>query len=422
MNRRMGSSVRNPPLRATLGTALGVVLILGTFLAIPRPALAERPDTSRSDPEPTPATSSATQGIQASSVPMRGSPGTAPKSPTAAVGNPTTPAPALKGKVLGIAFVGRMVADLDKSIPFYATLGFTRDPSVDSSWRRDDELNHLYGIKGARVRSAKMTINSNVSGKPFSVYLYELRGIKRTRLGGYTPWEPGASHFGIVVPDAQLVWSKLRADGVLQARSWGGELIPFPGQTQGSLAYMTDPDGLDIELINQRPATPAQDGRPARPAIPPGLSHVGLVVLDSEKETAFYGTLLGGQLAETSSPWLQGDFYDSAVGGHGNILRFHNESFAEAADPGSRMHFELVEFQNRKKAVASYRISDISVGYVGFEVQNIDALLARVKGAGAQVVSGGGVVTLKDGSRAVLVRDPDVGGFIELFEPASRGR
>jgi catechol 2,3-dioxygenase-like lactoylglutathione lyase family enzyme len=352
---------------------------------------------------------------------MRASPGTAPKA-AAAAGNPTMPAPALKGKVLGIAFVGRMVGDLDKSIPFYETLGFTRDPSIDPSWRRDDAQNQLFGIKGARIRSARLTINSNVSGKPFAVYLYELQGIKRANLAGYTPWEPGASHFGVVVPDAQLVWSRLKASGTLRARSWGGELIPFPGQTKGSLAYLTDPDGLDIELINQRPATPAQDGRPARPAIPPGLSHVGLVVLESDKETAFYGNLLGGQLAETSSPWLQGDFYDSAVGGHGNILRFHNESFAEAADPGSLMHFELVEFQNRKKAVAAYRISDISVGYVGFEVQGIDALLSRVKGAGAQAVSDGGIVTLKDGSRAVLVRDPDVGGFIELFEPASRGR
>ena len=452
MNKRMGSSARNASLcitrhllrhgvraphwsfarwfaqlpgaalSATRSTLLTGALIGATFLATPKPALAERPDTSRSDPEPTPAPSSAAQGIQAAPAPMRASPSSAPKPSAAAAGNPTTPAPALKGKVLGIAFVGRMVADLEKSIPFYETLGFTRDPSTDSSWRRDDGLNHLYGIKGARVRSARMTINSNVSGKPFAVYLHELRGIKRTKLGGYTPWEPGASHFGIVVPDAQLVWSQLKASGMLRARSWGGELIPFPGQTQGSLAYMTDPDGLDIELINQRPATPAQDGRPARPAIPPGLSHVGLVVLDSDKETVFYGNLLGGRLADTSSPWLQGDFYDSAVGGHGNILRFHNESFAEAADPGSLMHFELVEFQNRKKAVASYRISDIGVGYVGFEVQNIDALLTRVKGAGAQVVSDGGVVTLKDGSRAVLVRDPDVGGFIELFEPASRGR
>jgi catechol 2,3-dioxygenase-like lactoylglutathione lyase family enzyme len=324
------------------------------------------------------------------------------------------------GKVLGIAFVGRMVADLDKSVSFYEAIGLTRDPSIDSSWRRDEALNHLFGIKGARFRTAKMTVNSNVSGKPFAVYLHELKGIKRITVGGYMPWEPGASHFGLVVPDAQLVWSQLKAGGMLHARSWGGELIPFPGQTKGALAYLTDPDGLDIELINQRPATPARAGQPARQAIPPGLSHAGLVILDSDKAKAFYGNLLGGQLVETNSPWLQGDFYDSAVGGHGNILRFFNESFAEAADPHSFMHFELVEFQNRKKPVASYRISDITVGYVGFEVRGVDALLSRAEGAGVSVVSRGGVVTLDDRSRAVLVRDPDVGGFIELFEPAGR--
>lgn len=241
------------------------------------------------------------------------------------------------GKVLGIAFVGRMVADLDKSVPFYEAIGLTRDPSVDSSWRRDDALNRLFGIKGA-------------------------------------------------------------------------------------LAYMTDPDGLDIELINQRPASPAQNGRPARPAIPPGLSHAGLVILDADKAKAFYGDLLGGQLVETNSPWMHGDFTDSAVGGHGNILRFLNESFAEAADPQTRMHFELVEYQNRKKPVAVYSISDIAVGYVGFEVSGVDALLARVREAGARVVSHGGVVKLDDKTRAVLVRDPDVGGFVELFEPVGRER
>jgi catechol 2,3-dioxygenase-like lactoylglutathione lyase family enzyme len=326
------------------------------------------------------------------------------------------------GKVLGIAFVGRMVADLDKSVPFYEAIGLIRDPSVDSSWQRDEALNHLFGIKGARSRTAKLTVNSNISGKPFAIYLHEIKGIKRITVGGYPPWEPGASHFGLVVPDAALVWSQLKAQGMLRARSWGGELIPFPGETQGALAYMTDPDGLDIELINQRPAAPAQNGRPARPAIPPGLSHAGLVILDADKAKAFYGDLLGGQLVETNSPWMQGDFTDSAVGGHGNILRFFNESFAEAADPQASMHFELVEYQNRKKAVAAYGISDIAVGYVGLEVNGIDALLSRAREAGARVMSQRGVVKLDDKTRAVLVRDPDVGGFVELFEPASSTR
>ncbi len=96
---------------------------------------------------------------------------------------------------------------------------------------------------------------------------------------------------------------------------------------------MTDPDGLDIELIDARPAQPAENGRPARPAMLPGLTHAGLIVLDSDKAKAFYGTLFGGHLRSTEAPWLKGDFYDSAVGGHGNILRFFNESYSEAGSP-----------------------------------------------------------------------------------------
>ena len=319
-------------------------------------------------------------------------------------------------RVVGIAFVGRMVADLDKSVTFYKALGFNQDPAADPAWRRDDVVERLYGVKGVQTRMAKMFINSNVSGQKFVVYLRELKGIKRKNLAGYTAWEPGASHFGLIVPDAALTWSQLQTNGMLRARSWGGQLIAPPGQTKGMLAYLTDPDGLDIELIDQRPAAPAENGRPARAALPPGVSHVGLVVLDSDKARAFYGDLLGGQLLQSDSPWLQGDFYDSAVGGHGNVLRFFNYSFAEAAAPNSRMNLELVEYQNRKKPVAPYRITDIGVGYVGFEVVGLDAMLARVTAAGAKAVGYGGIVTMKSGTREVMVRDPDVGGFVLLFE------
>jgi catechol 2,3-dioxygenase-like lactoylglutathione lyase family enzyme len=321
-----------------------------------------------------------------------------------------------QGHVVGIAFVGRMVADLDKSVAFYKAIGFSQDPAANPAWRKDEVVEHLYGVKGVETRMAKMFINSESSGQRFVVYLRELRDIKRKNLAGYTAWEPGASHFGLVVPDAQLLWSQLKTNGMLRARSWGGQLIAPPGQTQGVLAYLTDPDGLDIEIINQRPAAPAENGRPVRLAMLPGVNHVGLVVLDSDKARAFYGDLLGGQLQTPEAPWLKGDFYDSAVGGHGNILRLYNHSFAQASAPNSRLNFELVEYQNRKKPVAAYGITDIGVGYVGFEVEGLDAFLARVKAAGAKVVSDSGVVTMRSGTREVMVRDPDVGGFVELVE------
>jgi catechol 2,3-dioxygenase-like lactoylglutathione lyase family enzyme len=314
---------------------------------------------------------------------------------------------AAPGRVVGIAGIGRMVSSLDASVRFYEAIGFTRDASVDASWRDDAALDRLYGIKRARSRVARMVLASSVSGQPLVLYLREFKGIRRRNMASHTAWEPGASHFGMVVPDAAATWVQLKAAGLLRARSWGGALIPLPGQTQGVLAYMTDPDGLDIEVIDPHVASPPR---------PPGLHHVGLVVLDSDKARAFYGDVLGGILKTSDAPWMSGDFTDSVVGGHGNVLRFYNEGFAEAHAPASSMNLELVEFQNRKKPVDAYGIADIGVGYLGLQVEGLEALLARAQAAGARVVSTRGIVTLGDGSRAVLIRDPDVGGFIELFE------
>jgi catechol 2,3-dioxygenase-like lactoylglutathione lyase family enzyme len=333
-------------------------------------------------------------------------------SATALAATPTDP----EGKVIGLAFVGRMVSDLDRSVAFYKALGFSQDPAANPAWRRDEVVERLYGIKHVETRMAKMFVINASTGQHFVVYLRELRGLQRRNQSDHTAWDPGVSHFGLIVADAQQTWSQLQAAGLLHARSWGGKLIAPPGQTKGMLAYLTDPDGLDIELIDQRPAVAAENGRPARAALLPGVNHAGLVVLDSDKARAFYGDLLGGHLLTTEAPWLQGDFYDSAVGGHGNILRFFNEVFTDASAPTSHLNFELVEFQNRKTPVVARNITDIGVGYVGFEVRGLDAFLKRVQAAGGRTISNSGIVTMSSGTREVMVRDPDVGGFVELFE------
>ena len=324
------------------------------------------------------------------------------------------PAPA-QGKVVGLAFVGRTVGDLDRSVAYYEAIGFKQDPAANSDWRRDEVVEGLYGASGFTTRMAKMYVDNKASGARFVVYLRQLKGLKQKNMSNHTAWEPGATHFGIAVPDARALWGQLQASGHLRARSWGGKLIFPPGQTQGALAYATDPDGLDVEIFDQRPALPPIDGRP-RPALLPGVSHVGVVTLDIAKARGFYEGLLGGQATSKESPWVQGDFYDSATGGHGNILRFCFLSFPEAAAPASRLNFELVEYQNRKKPIEPHNITDIGVAYVGFEVQGLDAFLARAIAAGAKPVSTSGIMTMRSGTREIMVRDPDVGGFVLLYE------
>ena len=332
-----------------------------------------------------------------------------------------TPTPQAAWQGTRLAFVGRMVKDLDRSVAFYKMLGFTQDPLAKPVWRTDPVVEGLYGTHGFTTRMAKMYVVNADSGQHFVVYLREVKGIKRTDRSHHTAWDPGVTHFGLVVPDADQLWANLSAAGLLHARSWGGKLIAPPGQTKGMLAYLTDPDGLDIEVINQRPAMPAQNGRPAQPGWLPGVNHLGVVILDSNKAKAFYAGTLGGAWPTTPSPWLKGDFYDSAVGGHGNVLRFFNVNFPEEIAPNLTMHLELVEFQNRKRAPQRPRITDIGVGYIGLQVPNLDQALSQVLAAGATQVSRPGIVTMRSGTREVMVRDPDTGVFLELLaQPAAR--
>ena len=102
-------------------------------------------------------------------------------------------AQAATAHVVGIAFVGRTVSDLDKSVAFYKALGFKQDLRANPEWRTDEVTERMYGVpKGTQTRMAKMLMNSNVSGKDFAVYLREFKGIKQKHLGGYTTWEPAA--------------------------------------------------------------------------------------------------------------------------------------------------------------------------------------------------------------------------------------
>ncbi len=331
-------------------------------------------------------------------------------------GETSSVAKAEKGKVIGLAFDARVVSNLDRSVAFYKALGFTALPGVNSEWRVAPVMNRLHSTVGAESRMAKLAINTNISGKPFTLYLRQYRGIPQKNWSHLRVWNPPSSHIDLTVPDADALWARLKFAHMLWPLTWGGALIPLPGETKGSMGYIVDPDGMDVEIVNQSAARPPAGGRPGSPANPPGLNHLGLVVISTDQAKAFYGGLLGEQFPDEPYKWLSGDFMDAAVGGHGNILRITYGTWPEAADPSARMRYEIIEYKNQGKTIAPFRMSDVAANSIGLQVEGLDALLARLKAAGPPVYSTGGIVRLSDGTRAVVVRDPDTHAFIELFE------
>lgn len=324
-----------------------------------------------------------------------------------------------KGHVLGVEFVDRMVSNLDTSVKFYKLLGFTEVPGVNPAWHVDKVFNQIYGIRGIESRMAKLQIDSNLGEHtPFTLYLREFRGISRRDAARGKPWYPAQTHFDLTVPDADALWSTLQANHMLWSETWGGKLIAAPGQTKGGIAYITDPDGMDVEIAGASPAVPAAGGRPARAANEPGFNHVGLVIVNLDKAEGYYGALLGAQVPPVGN-WIAGDFLDSAVGAHGNVMRIINTMMPLANDRDALMRFEMVQYENRSRPLQPYKITDIGVAVVGFEVSDIDDFVARLKGAGIHMVSDG-IITMSTGYRVSLFRDPDVGMFTEFYEPPAK--
>jgi catechol 2,3-dioxygenase-like lactoylglutathione lyase family enzyme len=324
------------------------------------------------------------------------------------------PQTSTSGKVLGLAFECVQVSNLERSVAYYIVLGFTVSGDANPPWVKNEAANRLYGTPGAMSRTATLSINSTGSGKPFVLYLREYRDFKRGSRADFPARNPSSSHIGLMVPDADTLWAQLKSAGLLRALSWDAKLVRMPGQTSGGIAYVMDPDGFDIEIIGVRPAAAAGVQKvPARSS----LHHLGLSVLNSGKSKDFYGGLLGAKFPDALPNWVSGDMYDAAVGGHGYVIRLINGVFPEAAAPQTEMRFELVEYQKPDiEKIPDYRYSDVAVNCVGLQVDGLDALYARLKAAGIKAWSGGGVVQKNDGTRAVVVRDPDVGAFVELFE------
>ncbi len=112
--------------------------------------------------------------------------------------------------VLGMAFDGHQVANLDTTVKFYETLGYPVASRTD--WKVDKVANELGGTKGAQSRTAIINMPSSVSDKPFPLILREYRGIERQD------------------------WSKLTFCGPWRrphGRDGDGRLQPGNGQAQG---------------------------------------------------------------------------------------------------------------------------------------------------------------------------------------------
>ncbi len=157
-------------------------------------------------------------------------------------------------------------------------------------------------------------------------------------------------------------------------------------------------------------AAPQTDG-PA-PSHIVGMGNFSHIVADLDRAIAFYHDGLGLALAAPARPFEVIPAIEKAANVPGAQTRY-----AVLDVPGSSMGVELIEYRNIDRKPVSPRFQDPGAANLTLSVRDIDATLARLKKAGARVITAAGApVAIGGRSRNVFLQDPD-GFVIELGQP-----
>jgi catechol 2,3-dioxygenase-like lactoylglutathione lyase family enzyme len=209
------------------------------------------------------------------------------------------------GLALGVDHIGVGASDVDRSIAFYAQLGFT-----DVVFDAELQLTGLDRLAGRPVVSARVALLRPARPTPLG-----LAAVKLVCTTDAPPppmpegigWgEPGVCEVCVHVKNQAGLYRRLVDEHGVPGLMEPNEAPLPPHDTLCSLSYVADPDGTKIEMIewhDLEEGWPIEDG-------PQGVNHVAYGVRDIERTRAFYAELgFPGMLFESDGffepmdPW-----------------------------------------------------------------------------------------------------------------------
>lgn len=292
--------------------------------------------------------------------------------------------PKTASPVVGVGNFSHIVQDLDKSLVFYRdVLGL--EPANNMGWSNMPAIMQLGDTPGAQSRMAAL----RVPGSQLGVELIEYKDVDRKPQHPRFQ-DPGAANLGLTIRDMSAILPKLVPAG--------GKILTPNAPTElngGRYTFVQDPDGFIVELV-----------QPADAATRPGTGKVlggvfELTVANSEESVKFYNDLLGFNMTLGAS-FNDNQTMASTAGTPGASFRQ-----SRAPIPGTTVSMTLIEFKNVERKTLSGRTQDPGTAILQLRVSDVAALTAKMKAAGAKVVTTGGAPVSVGNLKIALVRDPN---------------
>ncbi|MEQ1761006.1 MAG: VOC family protein [Vicinamibacterales bacterium] len=295
------------------------------------------------------------------------------------------------GKMLRPRLLIHVVADLDKSVAFYRdNLDFQVVSGPDALTGSALVQKAKATAPGATARQVTMHIPgsnlqlqfiafSGITGKAFEQRLYD----------------PGVTRFSIQVRDIDKAFARVKDKVTVDTTSAGPVFTQRPRNNTRAV-MMRDPDGFVFEFVQGDPQ--ARTDVPESSNITNARSSLAIESFD--KSLAFYRDLLGFTFANPP-----GDVNDAVLALEGTPRGRARSS--GGMPPGSNNIWFLWEFRELERTKRVPNVQDPGASAISLDVENVTALVGRIKDAGITVEW--------SGPGAALVRSPD-GLLVELVE------
>lgn len=295
------------------------------------------------------------------------------------------------GKMLRPRLLIHVVADLDKSVAFYRdNLDFQVVSGPDALTGSALVQKAKATAPGATARQVTMHIPgsnlqlqfiafSGITGKAFEQRLYD----------------PGVTRFSIQVRDIDKAFARVKDKVTVDTTSAGPVFTQRPRNNTRAV-MMRDPDGFVFEFVQGDPQ--ARTDVPESSNITNARSSLAIESFD--KSLAFYRDLLGFTFANPP-----GDVNDAVLALEGTPRGRARSS--GGMPPGSNNIWFLWEFRELERTKRVPNVQDPGASAISLDVENVTALVGRIKDAGMTVEW--------SGPGAALVRSPD-GLLVELVE------
>jgi catechol 2,3-dioxygenase-like lactoylglutathione lyase family enzyme len=293
-----------------------------------------------------------------------------------------------------------VVADVEKSVAFYRE-GLNLHVQAPPAPLTASALVHkaVATNAAARARAATLTI----PGSNLELQLIQFSGIEGTAFTQRL-YDPGVTRFSIQVRDIDRAFDQVKDRGIVVDTTSAGPVFTQRPRNNTRAVMMRDPDGFVFEFVQS--GAPPQTDVPATSNIYNARSSLALDNI--ERSLTFYRDLLGFVVNGTPN-----EINDAVLALEGTPRA--RARTVQSMPPGSNNMWVLWEFRDIDRTRRVPKVQDPGASAISVLVENLPALLNRMKAAGVTLESGGTPVDLGAGRRGALVRSPD-GMFVELVE------